>query len=66
MIEFMPFARIMKEEHKLLWDLLLEAEAALEAGPGNEAASAAITKMKEALGEPHVYGGGEYVSGWHG
>ena len=56
----------MKEEHKLLWDLCLELESAREAGPGNESATEVVNKIKKALGEPHVYGGGEYVSGWHG
>ena len=56
----------MKEEHKLLWDLCLEAEEALEDGPENEAVTVVIDKIKKALGEPHVYGGGEYVSGSHG
>ena len=60
------FARVMKEEHKLLWDLCLEAEEALEDGPENEAVTVVIDKIKKALGEPHVYGGGEYVSGSHG
>ena len=62
----MPFSRIMKEEHKLLWDFCLELEAALESGPENATASAVVDKIKKALGEPHTYGGGEYVSGWHG
>ena len=56
----------MKEEHKLLWDFCLELEDALAAGPENATASAVVDKIKKALGEPHTYGGGEYVSGRHG
>jgi len=62
----MPFSRMMKEEHDLLWDMCLELESALAGGPENATASAVVDKIKKTLGEPHVYGGGEYVSGWHG